>query len=119
MRIIEHTHNQSKIAEIVSPEVIIRETQDALDIMGNCTYNGIHKIIVYQHQLHPDFFDLKSRIAGEILQKFSTYRVQLAIVGEFTDIESKSLNDFIRESNRIGWTIFTASKEEAMEKLGR
>ncbi|MCK7528774.1 MAG: DUF4180 domain-containing protein [Ignavibacteriales bacterium] len=36
-----------------------------------------------------DFFDLKTGIAGEILQKFSTYNVRLAILGDFQNIKAE------------------------------
>jgi len=32
---------------------------------------GTRKIIVFAHQLHPDFFDLSTRLAGEVLQKLT------------------------------------------------
>lgn len=67
------------IAEIVSEKILINETQDAVDLMGNCTYNGSYHIIVHQKNLCPVFFDLKTRLAGDILQKFSNYNVKLAI----------------------------------------
>jgi len=43
--------------------------------------------------------------------------VKLAIVGDFTNIKSKSLGDFIRESNRGRTVNFVSSVEEAVEKL--
>ncbi|MDO4771844.1 DUF4180 domain-containing protein, partial [Porphyromonas sp.] len=48
----------------------------------------------------PDFFDLKTKIAGDILQKFSQYQMPLVIVGDFSKYKSKSLNDFIFECNK-------------------
>ena len=41
-----------------------------------------------------EFFDLKQN-GGEILQKFSNYRIGLAIIGDFSKHESKSMKDFI------------------------
>jgi 3-deoxy-D-arabino-heptulosonate 7-phosphate (DAHP) synthase len=83
--IIELTQvNNHTIAEIISSCVVIHETQDALDIMADCSYRGSRKIIINQEHIVPDFFDLKTGIAGEILQKFSTYNVQLAIVGDYS-----------------------------------
>ena len=35
-----------------------------------------------------------------ILQKFSNYRVQLVVVGDFPQLASKSLKEFILESNK-------------------
>ncbi len=81
----------SAIAELQSAKVIIKDTQDALDLMADCGYHGASRIIVYEHNLNPAFFDLKTRLAGEILQKFSNYRVRLAVVGDFSKYNSKSL----------------------------
>ena len=32
---------------------------------------GTRKIVVYAHQLHPDFFDLSTRLTGEVFQKLT------------------------------------------------
>ncbi len=109
--------NGLNIAVAVATHRIINETQDALDLMADANYQGAGRIILFEHQLAPEFFDLKSGMAGEILQKFSTYRVKLAIVGNFSNVQSKPLRDFIRESNRYGHVNFTGSEEEALEKL--
>ena len=67
--------NGIKIAEIIADSIVINEVQDALDMMADCSYQGSHKIIMRKKNIIPDFFDLKTRLAGEILQKFSTYHV--------------------------------------------
>jgi len=108
-----------KIAELKSDDVVIHKTQDALDLMANSSYQDAWKIIVHEKNLISDFFDLKTGLAGDILQKFSTYDVQLAIVGDFTKYSSKSLRDFIYESNKYGRINFTASLDEARKKLAR
>ena len=109
--------NSIKIAEIVSEKCLINEVQDALDIMAECSYNDSRNIILHEKHLTPGFFDLKTGIAGEILQKFSTYDVRLAIVGDYTRYSSKSLRDFIFESNKYGRINFVSSVEEAKDRL--
>jgi hypothetical protein len=111
--------NGVEIAEIISKAVLIREVQDALDIMGECSFQGSNRIIVHEKNIIPGFFDLKTGIAGDILQKFSTYQVKLAIVGNFSSYTSKSLNDFIFESNKHGRINFVNSKEEAKKRLAK
>jgi hypothetical protein len=106
-----------RIAEIVPGKNIIEGAEDILDIMADTRYNESDRIIIHQETLHPDFFILKTGLAGEILQKFSTYRMRLAIVGNFNGLESKSLIDFIRESNRKGVISFVTSTKEAISKL--
>jgi hypothetical protein len=100
-------------AVVHSEETEIKDTQDALDLMMTARYQGADHVILQRHHLLPEFFDLKTRIAGDILQKFSTYDAYLAIVGDFNNENSKSLNDFIRESNRQGRVVFAESYEKA------
>lgn len=117
MKIETHDINDTKIAEVISDETIICKTEDRLDLLGNLYYQGFDKIIIYEKNITPDFFDLKNGIADEILQKFSTYRVRLAVVGNFAKYTSKSLNDFIYESNKGRHINFVSSCAEALKIL--
>jgi hypothetical protein len=108
-----------KIAEIISDQILIHETQDALDLMAEVRYLGSDSMILFDINLNPDFFNLKTRLAGEILQKFSNYRMRLAIVGDFSKYQSRSLKDFISESNRTGRVSFADSIEEARTRLAK
>ncbi|MGX5687228.1 DUF4180 domain-containing protein [Chryseobacterium cucumeris] len=114
MIIQQHEINSIKIAEIISDDIIIRSAQDGLDLMGNIYYQGFDKVILYEKNITPEFFDLKTKIAGEILQKFSNYRIGLAIVGDFSKYESKSMRDFIFESNKTNHINFVPSLEDAL-----
>ncbi|MDR2283399.1 MAG: DUF4180 domain-containing protein [Sphingobacterium sp.] len=109
---------QGKIAEITGEATFIQNQEDALNLMMNCLYSDADKLILYQENITPNFFNLKTKLAGDILQKFSTYQAYLAIVGDFTVYESKSLQDFIRESNRMKRIHFVSSREEALELFG-
>ena len=117
MIIKTHNLNNTKIAEVISEVSIINNTEDGLDLLGNLYYQGFDKIMIYQKNITPDFFDLKTGIAGEILQKFSTYRIRLAVIGDFSKYTSKSLKDFIYESNKGRHISFLSSKTEALEIL--
>ena len=110
-------HNGVTLAVIQEDQLVIRETQDALDLMAEARYLGSDCLILAAENLDPAFFDLKTRLAGEILQKFSNYRMRLAIVGDFSGFQSKSLKDFIKESNRTGRVIFVPTAEEARQLL--
>ena len=117
MEIEIHEIKDVRIAEVISDEVIIANEQDGLDLLGNLYYQGFDCIIIYEKNITPQFFDLKTGMAGEILQKFSNYRVRLAIVGDFNEYKSKSITDFIFESNRRGQINFAGSKSEALGRL--
>ena len=113
----EENQKGVRIAEVKSAGTVIGQTQDALDLMANADYLGARKIMIREEHLDPAFFDLKTGMAGEILQKFTTYRVELAIIGDFSKYPGKSIRDFIYESNRYGRINFVNSREEAIEKL--
>ena len=97
---------------------IISNSQDALDLMASARYEGgCERMIVRKESLKEDFFDLKTGLAGEVLQKFSNYCFKLAIVGDFSVYTSKSLRDFIYESNKGCLVFFKGSVDEALAAL--
>lgn len=107
------------IAEILPGSETIGTTEDLLDILADAGYNGSTGLIIHSGTLSDRFFDLKTGLAGEILQKFSNYRMRLAIIGDFTKTDSKALRDFIRESNTRGTINFVGSAEEAFARLNK
>lgn len=119
MNIQVHQYDETAIAEVTSDQVLIHTPDDGLELMVDLYYQGYGEIILHEQNITPNFFDLKTGIAGEILQKFTTYRVRLAIVGDFAHYESKSLRDFIFESNKGKQVNFVPSVEEALGRLSR
>jgi len=109
--------NQQKIAEINSEEIVINDIQEALDLMADAGYHGARRIISYEMNFKPEFFELRTGMAGELLQKFSQYRVKLAIIGEFEKYQSKSLTAFIAESNRGNQIFFVPDRDTAIARL--
>ena len=115
-----HTGKSGKIAEVLRGSVKKANIDDILQLMFDAGYNhSVQSMIIHKESLPLEFFDLKSGIAGEILQKFSNYRMKLAIVGDFSEIESKSLRDFIRESNDRKTISFVSSVNEALSILDK
>lgn len=114
MEIITHDTINTKIAEISTDAIVLKTIEDGLDILGNLYFQGFDKVIIHEKNIIPDFFDLKTKIAGDILQKFAQYRMPLTIVGDFTKFESKSLNDFIYESNKGKEINFVSSTSDVI-----
>ena len=97
MKIIEHLVEEERILELEDEGILIKDAQDLIDIVASYS---VRKIIVRKESITPEFYDLKTKVAGEILQKASNYRIRIGIIGDFKDIKSKSLRDFIYESNK-------------------
>jgi len=105
------------IAEIISDEIVVNTPQDALDLMAEAGYYGARSLILLESHFAPEFFDLSTKIAGEILQKFSNYRVKIAIIGEFEKYNSKSLKAFIGESNKGNLIFFFPDRKTAVARI--
>lgn len=116
MKTIVHSKNGMEIAEILDDAIIVKDVQDFLDIVAN---SPAKTIILHKKNIVPEFFDLKTKIAGDILQKASNYRIKIGIAGDFEKIQSKSLKDFIYESNKTGVVLFKETSEEIIELFGR
>lgn len=119
MEITTHTINSISIAEVSAEGLIIEKEENGLDLLGDLYYQGFDRVIIHAKNITPAFFDLKNRMAGEILQKFSNYRVRLAIVGDFSAYTGKSITDFMYESNKGKLINFLGSVEEALTKLSQ
>lgn len=102
--------------EVVSKDIFIKNPQDALDLMAETSADAL---VLYTHNFEDDFFDLSTKKLGEILQKFTNYRVKLAIVGDFSKYPSEILPQFIYESNRAGQYLFVPTLNEVLERWSK
>jgi len=110
--------NNRKIALVSSSDILIKDVQSALDLIATVGFEtGCQCIVLNKSAICDDFFDLSTRLAGEILQKFINYHVKIAIVGDFSLYTSKSLRDFIYESNKGKDIFFLPNEQQAIEKL--
>lgn len=107
-----------EIASVNSKDVLIKDVQSALDFIATVKYEtGCDHIILNKSAIIEEFFNLKTKLAGEILQKFINYRVKIAIVGDFSVYTSRSLKAFIYESNKGNDIFFVTDEKQAIEKL--
>ena len=109
--------DKATLATVKAVNTPISSVQDAVDILGNASYMGAVGVIMREEHFHPNFFDLKTRIAGEVLQKYANYHMKLAIIGNFEKYESKALQSFIIECNRGNHIFFVSDKEAAVSRL--
>ncbi len=111
---IHETHKGKLTHWAPTPGERINTMDDFLDILAS---SPSPTIVLDAAALPEAFFELRSGIAGEFLQKISTYRRRLAILGDFTSTKSRALRDFIYESNATGQVVFAPSMEEAIALL--
>jgi len=105
---------KGEIALLEDDNLVIQDVRSFLDAVIS---TGCGIVALKKENFSPAFYDLKTRIAGDILQKVSNYRIRLIIIGDFSGISSQSLKDFIYESNRTGHVVFAETLDNAVSLL--
>ena len=93
--------------------------QDALDLIGETYGTEADIIVVPVARFDPQFLELRSGIAGIFFQKLQNYRKRLVVLGDIAaDVAaSKSLHDFVYETNRVGNHLFAPDRETMLARL--
>ena len=93
--------------------------QDALDLIGDALGHQADGVVVPAGRLRPEFLELRTRMAGEFVQKIINYRLWLAVVGDVSAAiaQSEALRDYVRESNRGRHVFFQPDLAALLAKL--
>lgn len=96
----------------------ISTPDDASDLVGTAWSHQAGMVAVPVERLDPEFFRLRSGVAGEITQKFVNYRLRLAVVGDIGEqmMKSDALRDFVRESN-FGQHVWFVDSDADLDRM--
>ena len=108
-----------RVVELPAEGALLQSDRDAVDVIGMAAEHRPEFIIIPSERFGEDFFRLRTRLAGEIIQKFVTYRLPLVILGDISKhlSESSSLRDFVLECNRGSEIWFLSDLEELSQRL--
>jgi hypothetical protein len=84
-------------------DVAVADDRKAVQLIAQAHYeHDATWVAVEADRLGDEFFELRTGRAGAIAQKFVDYRLGLAVVGDISEklAASKSLTEWVRESNR-------------------
>lgn len=89
---------------------------DALDLIGSLWGLEVEWLALPTSRLSSEFLTLRNGLAGAVIQKFVTYQLQLALVGDISAqiAASNALRDFVRESN-AGDRVWFVADLDALE----
>jgi Domain of unknown function (DUF4180) len=87
------------------------------DVVTRSIESGYRLLLADHGALPPEFFDLSSRFAGELVQKLSQYGIRMAGVVPDPESHSQPFQDFLRETNRGNQIRFFPTREAAIEWL--
>jgi hypothetical protein len=107
------SHNNILIASDAG--LAVRSYDDIAEFMGACI--GTDGLLLTEGDLSATFFDLKSRLAGELLQKFVNYGVRVAIVVPDPAAHGERFRELAYEHRTHPLIRFVRSHEAAMSWL--
>jgi hypothetical protein len=98
----------------------LRGPQDVVDIIGEAFGTRPDWIVIPVARLGKGVLDLKTRLLGEMLQKFVNYDFRVALLGDVSAVSaaSKPFADFVRETNRGTQIWFVPDRATLLARLG-
>ena len=98
---------------------VIGTDRDAVDLIADAHGQGASLVALPVQRLVPEFFRLRTGVAGEIAQKFVNYRMRLAVLGDVSDhlARSETFASFVAETNRGAQLWFVADADELAARL--
>ncbi len=91
--------NGQKYIELGREGRPVQEEQDAIELLTICMENDTNLLLIHGDRLSDKFLDLKTGVAGAILQKFVLYNIKTAVIINIDRIKGK-FKDFLAESNQ-------------------
>ncbi|MEY4531242.1 MAG: hypothetical protein RLZZ156_1963 [Deinococcota bacterium] len=89
--------------------------EDVINAIGQCYC--MDRLLLTETDLSPNFFDLSSGLAGELFQKCTNYRLQLAVVVKDLSIYSPRVAELTFEHQTHKSIRFFDTQEKALAWL--
>jgi hypothetical protein len=111
----------TRVLDYTEDSPLLQGPRDAVALIAEARHHGADLVSVPAQRLAPEFFELRTGFAGEVLQKFVTYRIRLAIIGDISAFAARSaaLQSLIHESNRGNSVWFLATRDELKSRLAQ
>jgi hypothetical protein len=116
-----HESQGGRILEYAAQGPLLGIVSSSLEMISTAYSQRAELVALPVERLGDEFFQLRNGIAGEVLQKFATYHLRIAIVGDVTPLgaASKAVHDFVVECNRGSVVWFVRNLEELNDRLRR
>jgi len=112
-----HQFGETRVLVVAADGPPIVDRGETLSLIGGAASHQADIVAIPVERQGAAFFDLKTRLAGEVLQVCVNYNLRVAFVGDLTAARESSgaLRDFIRESNK-GFTVWFVDDLAALEQ---
>lgn len=106
-----------KYIELISTTAPLSTENDALDLIALCWEHEINALMIHYEALSEDFFKLKTKVAGNIIQKFINYGIKATTIIPQEIIQKGRFKELVMETNKGNHFRFYDNKDEAEKWL--
>jgi hypothetical protein len=98
---------------------VISTEQHAVDLIADAHGRDAALVVLPVERLAPEFFQLRTGVAGAVAGKFATYRMRLAVLGDVSGhlARSETFASFVGETNRGSQLWFLPGRDELAARL--
>ena len=108
----------ARIIEVLAYEGGLGGAKDAMEIISLCAEHDCGLVLLHAGALKPEFFQLKTGAAGDMLQKFVNYRVRTALLlEEGAPALSARFRELMGEANKGSQYRFFTQRDAAEKWL--
>src|SRR4051812_42117919 len=97
--------------------IVIQSASDISAALSASVERG--GLVLDEKDLSPDFFDLKTGLAGQVLQKFVNYRTKLAIIVRDPSVHGGRFGELVREHRTHPSVRFFSAEQAARQWLSQ
>jgi Domain of unknown function (DUF4180) len=91
-------NEEHKIIIAADSGIAISSLESIPDALGHCF--GADGLLLTEKELSPDFFNLRTGIAGELFQKCTNYQIRLAIVLQDPNAYGERFSELVFEHKK-------------------
>jgi len=92
--------DKQRYVECAAGSKCIENEGDALDLVAACIENNTNRLLLHERILPPEFYVLRTGLAGKILQKFVNYSIRVAAVMDPDTVNQGRFREMVLELNQ-------------------
>jgi len=110
-------HHDIRIGVGPEGQPFLAQAANSSRLVEACGNASVNRLILYPKNLPEGFFDLSTKIAGEVLHKLRVYRVRLGVVRTAGLVLSSRFGEMLSDERRYGYFGLFDTLDEAMDWL--
>lgn len=111
--------NGHRMLAVEAADAALETARDFSDLIGDAMGEGVRMVAIPAERISDDFYQLRTGLAGEVLQKFVNYQMKLAIIGDVSRWTegSRAFHDLLVELERGTDVFFVIDMQALADRL--